>query len=578
MVGTGTMDMDTDREELLLRIAARESRNEAAKSAQTETPALGTCLGRALLVAAPVCPLPRPGLMQRARARLRPAMWTYDKPSDKMLFPRLEIILKVISQIFPNDLTLAMDEPCRGALESQSGLQSFLNDEFYPACVYLSAIRQRLAQHTPEMMLRLLKEDEYLRLSLRRILQDHNRLCVLAMAHAKGECQGDKFTQEVLAIFYTLEYTACELSLMYGQELGIPTQRDRDKLMSADDVRIVQAREFWKQHFANNILVSWKTFYAEFEEKGKADIQKAIDQEQVDSEEDAQEPGPVDLPGPCSVRFQCIDKEKGLEVHIRRLLDLTRDGCVSLYEYDIFTQLMQPFSKIFQAVILLTLDSPAFCFPDRYHRVRQALKDTGPGSYIYTPSRSRRGKWDVTYITHNNTVRNIQLNGSLSRYLTRMQEVDGEKRVCRYPGGKSQDPWNGNLARFFRDKRTIEVTAEMDAQYKEAGLNFGVCKICTERSKDRILYPCTHLICHVCLAKPDRRGRIRCPFCKSTIMSCEQIILEQRKDEEADWNLGSSIDDDSEDQEVDTEKVQRSTDGGDDGGGPGQDDDKRDAA
>ncbi|XP_011366394.2 E3 ubiquitin-protein ligase CBL-C [Pteropus vampyrus] len=137
---------------------------------------------------------------------------------------------------------------------------------------------------------------------------------------------------------------------------------------------------------------------------------------------------------------------------LRSTIDLTCSGHVSIFEFDIFTRLFQPWPTLLDNWKLLAVNHPGYMAFLTYDEVRarlQACREK-PGRYLY-------------------------------------------------PDGKNHNPDLTELCQVEPHQR-IQVSEEQLQLYWAMDSTFELCKICAESNKNVKIEPCGHLLCSRCLA------------------------------------------------------------------------------
>ncbi|XP_012666638.1 E3 ubiquitin-protein ligase CBL-C isoform X2 [Otolemur garnettii] len=248
------------------------------------------------------------------------------------------------------------------------------------------------------------------------------------------------------------------------------------------------AHTFWREHCGARCMVPW----AEFE----------------------------------SLLCACHPVEPGpTALALRSTIDLTCSGHVSIFEFDIFTRLFQPWPTLLKNWQLLAVNHPgymAFLTYDEVQARLQACKDK-PGSYIFRPSCTRLGQWAIGYVSSDGSIlQTIPLNRPLYRALLEGQK-DG---LYLYPDGKNHNPDLTELCKVEPHQR-IHVSEEQLQLYWAMDSTFELCKICAENSKDVRIEPCGHLLCSHCLAAWQHSDSQTCPFCRCKIKGREAVSIYQ---------------------------------------------------
>ncbi|XP_051018508.1 E3 ubiquitin-protein ligase CBL-C [Acomys russatus] len=217
---------------------------------------------------------------------------------------------------------------------------------------------------------------------------------------------------------------------------------------------------------------------------------------------------------------------------LRSTLDLTCSGHVSVFEFDIFTRLFQPWPTLLRNWQLLAVNHPgymAFLTYDEVQTRLQAYRDK-PGSYIFRPSCTRLGQWAIGYVSSDGSIlQTIPLNKPLLQVLLKGQK-DG---IYLYPDGRNQNPDLTELSLAEAHQR-IQVSEEQLHLYQAMNSTFELCKICAERDKDVRIEPCGHLLCSCCLATWQQSDSKTCPFCRREIKGREAVSICQAQERAAE--------------------------------------------
>lgn len=250
------------------------------------------------------------------------------------------------------------------------------------------------------------------------------------------------------------------------------------------------AGEFWKNSFGSSVLVDWRTFYHALQ--------------QVHS----------------------IDSSFFSLHALKQTIDLTCDDYISIFEFDVFTRLFQPWSTLLRNWQILAVTHPgykAFLTYDELKARLQKLIDK-PGSYVFRLSCTRLGQWAIGYVTQDKQIlQTIVQNISLSQALT-------ETKFYLYPDGKDEDPSLSVLCSGMAgDDRNVTVTEEQYEIYCGVDNSFQTCKICFENDKDIRLEPCNHLLCTSCLLNWQESEGQGCPYCRTEIKETVQITMDLPK-------------------------------------------------
>ncbi|XP_048588678.1 E3 ubiquitin-protein ligase CBL-B-B [Nematostella vectensis] len=258
---------------------------------------------------------------------------------------------------------------------------------------------------------------------------------------------------------------------------------------SGESFRITKsdAADFWKKSFGARTIVTWKIFRST-----------------------------LDSVHPIS---------SGLEaIALKSTIDLTCNDHISVFEYDVFTRLFQPWSHLLQNWNLLAVTHPGYCAFMTYDEVKSRLQKhvDKPGSYIFRLSCTKLGQWAIGYVTPEHTIlQTIPQNRSLCQAL-----IDGAREgYYLYPDGQDLNPDLSQHLITPPDEH-VKVTEEQYELYCEMGSTFQLCKICAENNKDVRIEPCGHLMCHLCLEQWQEKGGDGCPFCRSPIKDIQTVVVD----------------------------------------------------
>ncbi|XP_077888038.1 E3 ubiquitin-protein ligase CBL-C isoform X1 [Ictidomys tridecemlineatus] len=227
-----------------------------------------------------------------------------------------------------------------------------------------------------------------------------------------------------------------------------------------------------------------------------------------------------------SLLCSCHPVETGpMAQALRSTMDLTCSGHVSVFEFDIFTRLFQPWPTLLKNWQLLAVNHPgymAFLTYDEVQARLQACRDK-PGSYIFRPSCTRLGQWAIGYVSSDGSIlQTIPSNRPLFQVL-----LEGQKGgIYLYPDGKKHNPDLTELCHAEPHQR-VHVSEEQLQLYWAMNSTFELCKICAERDKDVRIEPCGHLLCSHCLAAWQHAESQTCPFCRREIKGREAVSIYQ---------------------------------------------------
>ncbi|XP_032094495.1 E3 ubiquitin-protein ligase CBL-like [Thamnophis elegans] len=114
-----------------------------------------------------------------------------------------------------------------------------------------------------------------------------------------------------------------------------------------------------------------------------------------------------------------------MAIALKSTIDLTCSGHISIFEFDIFTRLFQPWSTLLKNWTYLAVTHPGYMAFLTYDEVKARLQGyvNKPGSYIFRLSCTRLGQWAIGYVTADRSIlQTIPQNKSLFQAL-----VDGHK-------------------------------------------------------------------------------------------------------------------------------------------------------
>lgn len=252
------------------------------------------------------------------------------------------------------------------------------------------------------------------------------------------------------------------------------------------------AGEFWRSSFGTSVFVDWRTFYHALQQVHKID-------------------------------------SSFFSLHaLKQTIDLTCDDYISIFEFDVFTRLFQPWSTLLRNWQILAVTHPGYKAFLTYDELRARLQNyiDKPGSYVFRLSCTRLGQWAIGYVTPDGQIlQTIVQNISLSQALT-------ETKFYLYPDGKDEDPNLSILCSGMAgDDRNVTVTEEQYEIYCGVGNSFQTCKICFENDKDIRVEPCGHLLCTSCLIAWQESEGQGCPYCRTEIKETVQITMDLPKTE-----------------------------------------------
>ncbi|KAM5132284.1 E3 ubiquitin-protein ligase CBL-C [Mantella aurantiaca] len=211
-----------------------------------------------------------------------------------------------------------------------------------------------------------------------------------------------------------------------------------------------------------------------------------------------------------------------LESALRTTMDLTCNDHISVFEFDIFTRLFQPWETLLQNWMLLAVTHPGYMAFLTYDEVKELLQGHThkPGSYIFRLSCTHLGQWAIGYVTSNgNILQTIPHNKSLYDALN-----EGEKEgLYLYPNGMNCKH-NLSFVAKPNPNSLIHVTQEQWELYSDMDSTFELCKICADNKKNMRIEPCGHLLCDNCLTAWQKNENT-CPFCRRQIAGKQKIHI-----------------------------------------------------
>ncbi|XP_075708923.1 E3 ubiquitin-protein ligase CBL-B isoform X2 [Rhinoderma darwinii] len=357
-------------------------------------------------------------------------------------------------------------------------------------------LRLILSKYDDNQKLMQLSENEYFKIYIDSLMKKSKR--AIRLFKEGKERMYEEQSQE--------RRNLTKLSLIFSHMLAEIKAIFPNGQFQGDTFRITKAdaAEFWRKFFGEKTIVPWKVFR------------------------------------------QCLHEvhqiTSGLEaMALKSTIDLTCNDYISVFEYDIFTRLFQPWGSILRNWNFLAVTHPGYMAFLTYDEVKARLLkySTKPGSYIFRLSCTRLGQWAIGYVTSDgNILQTIPHNKPLFQAL-----IDGSREgFYLFPDGRSYNPDLTGLCEPTPHDH-IKVTQEQYELYCEMGSTFQLCKICAENDKDVKIEPCGHLMCTSCLTSWQESDGQGCPFCRCEIKGTEPIIVDpfDPRDEHRSSNILDSL-------------------------------------
>ncbi|XP_063735809.1 E3 ubiquitin-protein ligase CBL-C isoform X4 [Eleginops maclovinus] len=354
-------------------------------------------------------------------------------------------------------------------------------------------------------------EAKYLRVHVRNLLDKTDRALLL---FKEGR---EKMFEDTSSCRRNLT----KLSLLFSHMLWELRAMFPGGSFQGDTYRVTkpEAKKFWIRSFGNKCLVQWNSF-----------------KEQLQS---------------------VHAFEEGMEsMALKSTIDLTCNDYISVFEFDIFTRLFQPWRSLLRNWNQLAVTHPGYMAFLTYDQVIARLEHYlhRPGSFIFRLSCTRMGQWAIGHVTSEGSIiQTIPQNTPLYQAL-----IQGFKEGCYlYPDGRDVNPDLTSLCEPTQ-KGKVKVSEEQYEIYCDMGSTFQLCKICTERDKDTRIQPCGHLLCQPCLTGWQQKSAGQtCPYCRCDIRGTESILVEPYLPGSGQWEEEEEEQgEDDQDEEEDHEDIE----------------------
>ncbi|XP_039869471.1 E3 ubiquitin-protein ligase CBL-like [Simochromis diagramma] len=213
---------------------------------------------------------------------------------------------------------------------------------------------------------------------------------------------------------------------------------------------------------------------------------------------------------------------------LKSTIDLTCNDYISVFEFDIFTRLFQPWSSLLRNWNSLAVTHPGYIAFLTYDEMKARLHRFIhiPGSYIFRLSCTRLGQWAIGYVTADgNILQTIPHNKPLFQAL-----VDGYREgFYLFPDGRAQNPdLTGLCEPSPQDHiKVTQVCFSCACMFLMQRTNTDASKPFTNDESFSLLL-CLYLLTLLCLsvcAFQESEGQ-GCPFCRCEIKGTEPIVVD----------------------------------------------------
>ncbi|KAM8870657.1 E3 ubiquitin-protein ligase CBL-C isoform 3-T5 [Spinachia spinachia] len=346
-------------------------------------------------------------------------------------------------------------------------------------------------------------EAEYLRVHARNLLDKTERaLLLFKEGREKMFEETSSYRRNLTKLSLLFSHMLWELRAMFP---GGSFQGDTYRVTKAE------AQEFWISSFGSKCIVQWNRFKEKL--------------------------------------WSVHTFEEGMEsMALKSTIDLTCSDHITVFEFDIFTQLFQPWRSLIRNWNQLAVTHPGYMAFLTYDQAIARLEHYmhRPGSYIFRLSCTRMGQWAIGHVTsEGGVVQTIPQNTPLYQAL-----VQGFKEGCYlYPDGRDRNP---DLTFLYEPalRGKVKITEEQYELYCDIGSTFQLCKICAERDKDTRIQPCGHLLCQPCLSGWQQKSAGHtCPYCRCDIQGTESVLVEPYRPGSGQSEEGGEEDHEEEDHE-----------------------------